>query len=76
MTSTPQPSDVDLTRQALLAARAAAKNSTAQQDKPRRRTRIVPRDGRDPLGLGTAISLMMTERGLVAPVADGSVLAQ
>ncbi|MFF7780417.1 DUF721 domain-containing protein [Streptomyces tanashiensis] len=77
MTSTPDPSGVDLARQALLAAREAAKKrGTARQDKPRRRTRIVPRDGRDPLGLGTAVSLMMTERGLVAPAAGGSVLAQ
>ncbi|MFE7512749.1 DciA family protein [Streptomyces sp. NPDC057540] len=36
----------------------------------------MPRDGRDPLGLGTAISMMMTERGLIAPAAGGSVLAQ
>ncbi|WP_234363964.1 MULTISPECIES: DciA family protein [unclassified Streptomyces] len=34
------------------------------------------RDGREPLGLGAAISMMMTERGLVAPAAGGSVLAQ
>ncbi|MFI8326365.1 hypothetical protein [Streptomyces sp. NPDC085529] len=36
----------------------------------------MPRDGRDPLGLGAAISMMMTERGLVAPAAGGNVLAQ
>ncbi|MFE4658854.1 DUF721 domain-containing protein [Streptomyces hydrogenans] len=36
----------------------------------------MPRDGREPLGLGAAIGMMMTERGLVAPVAGGSVLAQ
>ncbi|MFF6794318.1 DciA family protein [Streptomyces filamentosus] len=77
MTSPPQPSGVDLARQALLAAREAAKKRGAgRQDKPRPRTRTVPRDGRDPLGLGAAISMMMTERGLVAPAAGGSVLAQ
>ncbi|MEU7106378.1 hypothetical protein ABZ951_15135 [Streptomyces sp. NPDC046215] len=32
--------------------------------------------GRDPLGLGAAIVVMMAERGMVAPAADGSVLAQ
>jgi hypothetical protein len=34
------------------------------------------RDGRGPLGLGTAITAMMTERGLADPAAGGSVLAQ
>ncbi|MEV0982379.1 DciA family protein [Streptomyces sp. NPDC049915] len=37
---------------------------------------VVRRDGREPLGLGSAISMMMTERGMVAPAASGSVLAQ
>ncbi|GAA1709389.1 hypothetical protein [Streptomyces yatensis] len=34
------------------------------------------RDGREPLGLGTAITMMMTERGMVAPAAAGGVLAR
>ncbi|WP_411146621.1 hypothetical protein [Streptomyces sp. x-80] len=34
------------------------------------------RDGRGPLGLVTAITPMMTERGLADPAAGGSVLAQ
>ncbi|MGA4846637.1 hypothetical protein ACOBQB_10340 [Streptomyces sp. G5(2025)] len=77
MTGTPQPSGVDLARQAFLAAREAARrNGAARQDKPPHRTRIVPCDGRDSLGLGAAISLMMTERGLVTPATGGSVLAQ
>ncbi|MFJ4585118.1 DUF721 domain-containing protein [Streptomyces echinatus] len=71
-------SGVDLARQALVAAREAArKNGAARNEKPKRRTStVVRRDGREPLGLGSAISMMMTERGMVAPAAGGSVLAQ
>ncbi|CAK7288463.1 DciA family protein [Streptomyces misionensis] len=71
-------SGVDLARQALVAAREAArKNGAARKKKPKRRTgAVVRRDGREPLGLGSAISMMMTERGMVAPAAGGSVLAQ
>ncbi|MFH8558937.1 DciA family protein [Streptomyces celluloflavus] len=74
---TTELSGVDLARQALLAAREAAKkNGAAQTKKPKRRSgTAVPRDGREPLGLGSAISRMMTERGMVAPAAGGSVLA-
>ncbi|MFE5884370.1 hypothetical protein [Streptomyces hydrogenans] len=44
--------------------------------KPKRSIgKALRRDGREPLGLGAAIT-MMTERGLVAPAAGGSVLAQ
>ncbi|MFF3489187.1 DUF721 domain-containing protein [Streptomyces sp. NPDC002701] len=70
-------SGVDLARQALIAAREAAKkNGAAQTKKPKRRTAtVVRRDGREPLGLGAAIGMMMTERGMVAPAAGGSVLA-
>ncbi|TVZ90480.1 DciA family protein [Streptomyces sp. BK340] len=71
-------SGVDLARQALAAAREAAKkNGGTQKAKPKRsRTQVVRRDGREPLGLGTAITMMMTERGMVAPAAGGSLLAQ
>lgn len=70
-------SGVDLARQALVAAREAAKkNGATQTKKPKRRTTtVVRRDGREPLGLGAAIGLMMTERGIVAPAAGRSVLA-
>ncbi|MEU9189499.1 DUF721 domain-containing protein [Streptomyces sp. NPDC048484] len=69
-------SGVDLARQALLAAREAAKKNGAARQKPKRRTgTAVRRDGREPLGLGSAIGMMMTERGMVAPAAGGSVLA-
>ncbi|WP_424864006.1 DUF721 domain-containing protein [Streptomyces sp. MMS24-I29] len=68
---------VDLARQALVAAREAAKKNGATTKKPKRRTgtAVVRRDGREPLGLGATISRMMTERGLVAPAAGGSILA-
>ncbi|WP_086705734.1 DciA family protein [Streptomyces antimycoticus] len=73
-----EPSGVDLARQALVAAREAAKrNGATQTKKAKRRTgTVVRRDGRDPLGLGAVIGMMMTERGMVAPAAGGSVLAQ
>ncbi|WP_413804250.1 DUF721 domain-containing protein [Streptomyces sp. OE57] len=72
------PSGVDLARQALVAAREQAKkNGSTRKRKPKRRTgRVVRREGREPLGLGTAITWMMTERGMVAPAARGSVLAR
>ncbi|WP_414170898.1 DUF721 domain-containing protein (plasmid) [Streptoverticillium reticulum] len=71
-------SGVDLARQALVAAREAArKNSAGRKERAKRRTgTVVRRDGREPLGLGAAIGLMMTERGMVAPAAGGSVLAR
>ncbi|WP_331725545.1 DUF721 domain-containing protein (plasmid) [Streptomyces sp. NBC_01102] len=69
-------SGVDLARQALLAAREAARKNGATRQKPKRRTgAAVRRDGREPLGLGSAIGMMMTERGMAAPAAGGSVLA-
>jgi hypothetical protein len=73
-----EPSGVDLARQALVAAREATrKTSATQTKKPKRRTgTVIRRDGRDPLGLGAAIGMMMTERGMVAPAAGGSILAQ
>ncbi|WP_331735718.1 DciA family protein [Streptomyces sp. NBC_00057] len=76
MTTESELSGVDLARQALLAAREAAKRNGATSKKPKRRTTtVVRRDGREPLGLGSAIGRMMTERGMVAPAAGGSVLA-
>ncbi|MYY03185.1 MULTISPECIES: DciA family protein [unclassified Streptomyces] len=74
---TTELSGVDLARQALVAAREAAKKNGSATRKPKRRTTtVVSRDGREPLGLGSAISRMLTERGMVAPAAGGSVLAQ
>ncbi|MFF9349082.1 DUF721 domain-containing protein [Streptomyces sp. NPDC014734] len=73
MTTESELSGVDLARQ----AREAAKRNGATSEKPQRRTgTAVRRDGRAPVGLGAAIGMMMTERGLVAPAAGGSVLAR
>lgn len=75
---TTELSGVDLARQALLAAQEASKkNGATRTKKPKRRTgTAVRRDGREPLGLGAAIGMMMTERAMVTPAAGGSVLAQ
>ncbi|WP_030595007.1 DciA family protein [Streptomyces anulatus] len=74
--SSGEVSGVDLARQALLAAREAARKNGATAKKPKRRTTTVARrDGREPLGLGSAIGMMMTERGMAAPAAGGNVLA-
>nr|WSW49809.1 DciA family protein [Streptomyces sp. NBC_01001] len=73
---TTELSGVDLARQALVAARETARKNGATSKKPKRRTTtVVRRDGRAPLGLGSAIGMMMTERGMVAPAAGGSILA-
>ncbi|MGW2282879.1 DciA family protein [Streptomyces sp. NPDC001770] len=76
MSAEPELSGVDLARQALTAAREAAQRNGAGRPKPKRRTTtVVRRDGREPLGLGSAISRMLTERGMTAPAAGGTVLA-
>ncbi|MER7826956.1 DUF721 domain-containing protein [Streptomyces sp. NPDC096097] len=70
-------SGVDLAHQALVAAREATRRNGATTKTPKRRTTpVVRHDGREPLGLGPAIGMMMTERGMVAPAAGGSVLTQ
>ncbi|MEU5443714.1 hypothetical protein [Streptomyces griseofuscus] len=59
------------------AQEAAKRNGATQTTKAERRTGIVVRrDGRDPLGPGSAIGMMTTARGMVAPAVGGSVLAQ
>ncbi|MGW5284449.1 hypothetical protein ACWERI_34185 [Streptomyces collinus] len=58
-------SGVDLARQAQVGAReAATKNGGARKEKPKQRTgAVVRRDGREPLGLGSAIKIQcLTER--------------
>ncbi|MFI1911434.1 DUF721 domain-containing protein [Streptomyces microflavus] len=58
------------------AHREAARRYGATWQKPKRRTTtVVRRDGREPLGLGNVIGMMMTERGMAAPAAGGSGLA-
>ncbi|MER6916469.1 hypothetical protein ABT354_32835 [Streptomyces sp. NPDC000594] len=59
---TSELSGVDLARWVLVAAREAAeKNGSATRKSKRRTTTVVRRDGREPLGLGSAIGRMMTE---------------
>ncbi|MGW1465871.1 hypothetical protein ACWCPT_16205 [Streptomyces sp. NPDC002308] len=72
MSAEPGLSGGDLARQVLTAAREAARKNGACRPKPKRRTgaAAVRRDGREPLGLGSAISRMLTERGMTAPVAS------
>ncbi|WP_331759355.1 DciA family protein [Streptomyces sp. NBC_01579] len=70
-------SGVDLARVALQNARAAAK----AQPQPKRRTgasapRHTRSGGRDPMGLGDAISKMVAERGWEQAAVGGSILDQ
>ncbi|MET9296905.1 DciA family protein [Streptomyces sp. NPDC003077] len=78
----PQLSGVDLARQALFAAKEAARarGAAAQQKKQARRgggLRSGARaDGRDPLPLGAAINRLITERGWETPAAVGGVMGR
>lgn len=78
--SNPEPTGIDLARVALLAAKEAARKRGADGGpaarKSKRRSQSHQRggDGRDPVGLGAALSRLMTERGWEAPVAGGNVL--
>ena len=78
MTETPQGSGADLARQALAAARAAAKNSPAPAP---RRTRSTGRrsdrgGGRDPIAFGSLLGKVSAEQGWPAALEGGSVLAR
>ena len=76
MTDT-QPSGIDLARSALAAARAAAKTQPVQQQKkPARSRREARRGGRDPMGLGAAITRLMDDCGWEPPEEGGSILDQ
>ncbi|WP_371099856.1 DciA family protein [Streptomyces sp. PU_AKi4] len=72
-----QPSGIDLARAALAAARADAKTRPTQ---PQRKTRTTTsrrtRTYGDPMGLGAAITAMMTERDWRPPETGGSILDQ
>ncbi|MFC9891488.1 DciA family protein [Streptomyces pilosus] len=72
-----QPSGIDLARAALAAARADAKTRPTQ---PQRKTRTTTsrrtRTHGDPMGLGAAITAMMTERDWRPPEPGGSILDQ
>lgn len=75
--SAPEPTGADLARIALTAARAAAKTRPAGPGpKPRRRTTMRRTDGRDPLPLGKAIDLLVTEHGWETPAAGGTIIDQ
>jgi predicted nucleic acid-binding Zn ribbon protein len=72
-----QPSGADLARAALAAARADAKTRPTQpQKKARSGARTSLRRPGDPMGLGAAITRMMTERGWQPPEEGGSILDQ
>lgn len=74
----PELSGVDLARSALLAARSAAKNQAAPQQKKRTgpSRRVTRTGGRDPIGLAAAITGMMGDRGWEPPEPGGSILDQ
>ncbi|MEW2493948.1 DciA family protein [Streptomyces nodosus] len=73
-----EPSGVDLARVALRAAQESARRRGTEQSarKPKRRGRLVPRDSRDPIGLGQAIVGLIADRAWETPAAGGSVLDQ
>ncbi|WP_069772222.1 DciA family protein [Streptomyces sp. LUP30] len=75
MTENPQLSGVDLARVALRAAKVAAqKNGGGRTVQPKpRTTRVVRRDGREPMGLGAAIGALVTERAWELPAAGASL---
>ncbi|MFD7917959.1 DUF721 domain-containing protein [Streptomyces sp. NPDC059740] len=70
-----------MARQALVAARAQARErgAAAQQRKQARRGGLrsgARSDGRDPLPLGAAINRLITERGWETPAAVGGVMGR
>ncbi|MFJ6069004.1 DciA family protein [Streptomyces tendae] len=71
-----QPSGIDLARAALAAARADAKTRPTQPQRKRRTTSSTVRRPGDPMGLGAAITRMMTERAWQPPETGGSILDQ
>ncbi|MCX5355612.1 DciA family protein [Streptomyces mirabilis] len=68
-------SGVDLARVALRAAMETAKqNGSGRTAKAKPRpTRVVRRDGREPMGLGAAIGALVTERAWELPAAGASL---
>jgi predicted nucleic acid-binding Zn ribbon protein len=78
MTEIPQLSGIDLARVALRAAKVAAqKNGGGRTTQPKpRTTRVVRRDGREPMGLGAAIGALVTERAWELPAAGASLRAR
>ncbi|MFF1593156.1 DciA family protein [Streptomyces sp. NPDC058286] len=72
---TTELSGIDLARQALVAAREAAKrNGGGQKAKSKPQTvRTGRRDGREPMGLGAAISALVTEHAWELPAAGATL---
>ncbi|MFJ5547131.1 DUF721 domain-containing protein [Streptomyces sp. NPDC093225] len=75
----PEPSGVDLARQALFAAREAARarGQAAGAKKQARRGGLrsgARADGRDPMRLGAALDRLQTERGWDVPMAVAGVM--
>jgi predicted nucleic acid-binding Zn ribbon protein len=69
---------VDLARVALAAAKKAAKErgDRAPAKRTVKRRPAARGGGRDPMGLGTALTYLVTERGWETPAAGGSVMDQ
>jgi predicted nucleic acid-binding Zn ribbon protein len=75
--TTPQPSGADLARQALAAARAAAKNRPAAGPKKRRSSvRPARGEGRDPQGLGGVLARLTTDHGWADSLNGGNLIDQ
>ncbi|MFF9786274.1 DciA family protein [Streptomyces nigrescens] len=76
--STAELSGIDAAKEALAAARKAAKERGARGNSPARKTKrrggTARHDGRDPIDLSVAISRLLAERGWEAPAAGGVVL--
>lgn len=74
MSQIPQPSGVDLARIALRAAREAARKTGSRTAKSRLRAgATVRRDEREPMGLGTALGALITERAWELSAAGASL---
>ncbi|MEE6269138.1 DciA family protein [Streptomyces diastatochromogenes] len=71
--SSGEVSGVDLARVALRAALEQARKSGGQNAKKKRPVRSARRDGREPMGLGTAIGVLVTERAWDLPAAGATL---
>lgn len=75
MSDTPTASGADLARQALAAARAAAKNRPAAGPKKTRSTTRPSRgEGRDPQAFGNVLEHLKSEQGWEASIDGGSII--
>lgn len=76
MPDTPTASGADLARQALAAARAAAKTRPAATPKKRRTVRPARGEGRDPLAFGDLLKNLKTEQGWETGIDGGNLIDQ